>query len=122
STMPQAAAPARREATGRQFIGDLRKFDWRDGSSPAPPGHVDCPPGGLQRQGAAMDRLDAIKKELLAQEKRYWRAIKDKDADTAASLSDECCIVVGAQGVGELDRSKLAGMLEQATYDLKSFS
>jgi len=41
-----------------------------------------------------------IEQELLALEKQYWQAIKDKDADAAMRLSDDPCIVTGAQRVG----------------------
>ena len=64
---------------------------------------------------------DNVKKELLDLERQYWQAIKDKDADTAVRLSDEPCIVTGAQGVGKLDRKALAGMLAKAPYTLHSF-
>jgi len=63
-----------------------------------------------------------IRKELVGLEKQYWNAVKDRDASTAASLSHDPCIVVGAQGVGELDNSSLAKMMQGATYELKDFS
>ncbi len=69
-----------------------------------------------------MEQQDALKQELLALENRYWNAIKQKDAQVAASLSDDPCIVVGAQGVGEIDRRALARMLDAATYELKDFA
>lgn len=40
----------------------------------------------------------AVEQELLALEKRYWQAIKDKDADTAMRLSDDPCLVTGPEG------------------------
>ena len=57
-----------------------------------------------------------IERDLLALEKRYWQAIKDKDADTAASLSDEPCIVTGPQGVRHIDKATLAEMMKSAGY------
>ena len=69
-----------------------------------------------------MGHADATKQELLALEKQYWNAIKDKDPATATSLSDDPCVVVGAQGVGELDRSMLAKMMQEATYELEAYS
>lgn len=63
-----------------------------------------------------------IEQELLTLEKTYWQAIKDKDADTAMRLTDDPCIVTGAQGVGRLDRAKLAGMMKSAAYTLNDFS
>ena len=69
-----------------------------------------------------MEQQDALKQELLAREERYWNAIKEKDSQVAAHLSDDPCIVVGAQGVSELSRSVLSKMLEGATYELEGFS
>jgi hypothetical protein len=37
----------------------------------------------------------SIDNELLALEKQYWDAIRNKDAATAARLSDERCVVIG---------------------------
>ncbi len=59
--------------------------------------------------------------ELVNLERRYWNALKQKDNRTATALSDEPCIIVGAQGVGELSRAQLGGMLEQANYEIKNF-
>lgn len=63
----------------------------------------------------------ATPETLLALETRYWNAIKDKDADTAAALSEDPCLVVGAQGVGELNRAALGKMLKGASYELRDF-
>ena len=62
-----------------------------------------------------------VEQELLALEKEYWQAIKDKDADTAVRLSDNPCIVTGAQGVGRLESHALAGMMRDASYTLDEF-
>ncbi|HLO96395.1 MAG TPA: nuclear transport factor 2 family protein [Burkholderiaceae bacterium] len=59
---------------------------------------------------------------LQALETRYWNAIKDKDADTAAALSEDPCLVVGAQGVGELGRAALKKMMAGASYELRDFA
>jgi uncharacterized protein (TIGR02246 family) len=64
----------------------------------------------------------SLEKELLAQERRYWQALKDDDADAAAALSDEECVVTGAQGVGKLSRADLKAMMEQGGgWKLKAF-
>ena len=69
-----------------------------------------------------MEQQDALKQELLALETRYWDAIKAKDSRTAANLSGDPCIVVGAQGVGEVRREAVSKILEAATYELNEFS
>ena len=59
--------------------------------------------------------------ELKTLELRYWDAIQQKDEATAMELSDEQCVVVGAQGVGEIDREQLGQMLKQASYELTRY-
>ena len=60
--------------------------------------------------------------ELMELEQRYWNAIRDRDGKTAASLSDDPCVVVGASGVGEIDKPALDKMIQGAPYRLKDFS
>ncbi len=60
-------------------------------------------------------------KELLDLEKQYWQAIKEKDVDTAMSLTDEECIVTGSQGVGRINRQAMAEMMKNAPYILHDF-
>ena len=60
-------------------------------------------------------------KELLDLENQYWQAIKEKDVDAALRLTDEECIVTGAQGVGRIDRQGMADMLRNAPYILNDF-
>jgi uncharacterized protein (TIGR02246 family) len=62
-----------------------------------------------------------VEQELIDLEKQYWQAIKDKNADVAMQLSDDPCIVTGAQGVGRVARRTLAGMLKSASYTLHDF-
>lgn len=63
----------------------------------------------------------AITTELLELERRFWQAMKDKDAETAMSLSDENVIVTGAQGVGRIDRQSLGQMVTSPKSTLDSF-
>ena len=63
----------------------------------------------------------AIEKELLTLEKKYWQAIKDKDFEAAMSLTDDPCIVSGAQGIGSIPRSAFEKMMKNATYELEEF-
>jgi Domain of unknown function (DUF4440) len=60
-------------------------------------------------------------KELLGLEKQYWQAMKDRDADTAMRLSDDPCVVTGAQGVGSMTRKSVPAMIKDAKWTLKSF-
>lgn len=62
-----------------------------------------------------------VENQLIELERQYWQAIKDKDVDAAMRLSDEPCMVVGAQGVGSLDKKSLATMMNAASYTLENF-
>jgi len=62
-----------------------------------------------------------LEKELLDLEKQYWQAIKEKDADAAMELTDEECIVTGAQGVGRINRETMVEMMQNAPYTLNGF-
>jgi hypothetical protein len=63
----------------------------------------------------------AVEKELLDLERKYWQAMQDKDAETALRLTDDPCIVSGAQGVASLDRQRLVGMLKQGGWEIRRF-
>jgi hypothetical protein len=63
-----------------------------------------------------------IEQELLALEKRFWQAQKDKDGAAAAELTDESCLIAGAQGVMEIDRRTLVSMMEDDSWRIEDFS
>lgn len=62
-----------------------------------------------------------LDRDLLDLERRYWQALKDNDVDIVRELTDDTCIVTGAQGVAALTRDSLAQMMGEATYELRSF-
>lgn len=62
-----------------------------------------------------------LDRELLDLENQYWQALKDNDADTAMRLTDEECIITGAQGVGRVSRQVISDMLKNPPYTLHSF-
>jgi len=64
---------------------------------------------------------EIIERELLGLERQYWQALKDKDVDTVMRLTDDTCIVTGAEGVGRIQRQALAGMVTDAPYTLDDF-
>jgi ketosteroid isomerase-like protein len=63
----------------------------------------------------------SIEKQLFQLEERYWQAIKDKDADIAMRLTDEDCLVTGAQGAALIRRPQFAGMMKSAKYTLHDY-
>jgi uncharacterized protein (TIGR02246 family) len=54
---------------------------------------------------------------ILDLEREYWDAVKRKDADTVARLSAESCLVVGSQGIREIERDEIARMATQHELD-----
>jgi uncharacterized protein (TIGR02246 family) len=48
-------------------------------------------------------------------------ALGRKDVDAAMRLTDEECIVTGAQGVGRISRQSMSQMLKSAPYTLHDF-
>jgi hypothetical protein len=63
----------------------------------------------------------AVEKQLIELERQYWQALKDNDIEVVARLTDDPCIVTGAQGVGELPRKSMVDMMKNATYSLDAF-
>jgi len=68
-----------------------------------------------------MESMAPLEKELFNLEKRYWQAMKDKDLDTMLSLSDDPCMIAGAQGVSSIDKKTFADMMKAANYTLHDF-
>ena len=60
----------------------------------------------------------AIRDELLTLEKRYWKAIQAGDFKTALELTDDPCIVTGAQGVSTIDRKQFEDMMKSAPFKI----
>lgn len=68
-------------------------------------------------------KSNKLVEELTKLEHQYWQAIKDRDVESALRLTDDPCVVTGAQGVGRLGHEALAGMMKggAARYALESF-
>lgn len=60
--------------------------------------------------------------ELFDVERRFWDAMKAKDARVAEQLTDDNCIIVGAQGVSEIDRKTMAKLTAEGQWELKQYS
>lgn len=60
-------------------------------------------------------------KEILELERKYWTAIKEKAADAAVALTDNPCIVTGAQGFSSIDPKTFRKMMEDSFWELKEF-
>lgn len=63
----------------------------------------------------------AAEKELVQLEKRYWQALKEKDVDTALRLTDDGCILTGAQGIARIDPETFKSMMKDASWSLNAY-
>lgn len=60
--------------------------------------------------------------ELVETEQKFWDAMKNKDGEAAAELTDDGCIIVGAQGVSAIDRASMGKMTEGGKWELQQFT
>jgi hypothetical protein len=63
-----------------------------------------------------------IEAQLLDLEKQYWQAIMDRDVQAAMRLTEDPCIITGAQGVARITHQALAGMLQAGGWTLHEFT
>jgi uncharacterized protein (TIGR02246 family) len=64
----------------------------------------------------------AKQQELLEVERRFWNAIQQKDAQGTARMTDDGCIVVGAQGLSAIDQKTMAKMTAEGKWELQQYS
>ena len=62
------------------------------------------------------------KQTLLDLEKRFWDAMRTKDASTAANMTDDGCIIVGAQGVSAVDQKTMGKLTTEGEWQLQQYS
>jgi ketosteroid isomerase-like protein len=62
-----------------------------------------------------------IEAQLLDLEKQYWTAIRNRDVQAAMRLTDDPCIVTGAQGVARISQKAFADMLQAGGWTLHTF-
>ena len=62
-----------------------------------------------------------VRDQLLDLEQEYWQALKDQDVQTVVRLSDDPCVVTGAQGVSRIDRQTMAKMVTDGGWTLNDF-
>ncbi|MGM9486988.1 nuclear transport factor 2 family protein [Ideonella sp. YS5] len=71
----------------------------------------------MQRQ-----KTDGLEHEILALEMRFWDAVQSRDSETAASLSDDPCIVVGSHGVGEIGHETFSQLMKQDKWTIAGYT
>ncbi|HJU68224.1 MAG TPA: nuclear transport factor 2 family protein [Gemmatimonadaceae bacterium] len=62
-----------------------------------------------------------VEQELVRLEKDYWQALRDKDVEAALELTDDGCILTGAQGVASIDREAFRGMMMDPSWSLEEY-
>jgi hypothetical protein len=60
--------------------------------------------------------------ELLGLERRFWDTMKNKDAQGAARMTDDGCIIVGAQGVSAIDPKTMAKLTAEGDWELEQYA
>ena len=65
--------------------------------------------------------IDSRERELLELEKRFWDTMKTKDGRTAGQMTDDGCIIVGAQGVSAIDGASMEKMMADGKWELKQY-
>ena len=63
----------------------------------------------------------ALEQEIVELEHEYWQALKDKDIEAALRLTDNPCLLAGAQGVHSIDHKAYREMSKSPTWEIKKF-
>jgi hypothetical protein len=66
--------------------------------------------------------MASAERDLLQLERRFWDAMKEKDGQSAARMTDDGCIIVGAQGVSAIDRPTMEKLTVEGNWELKQYS
>jgi hypothetical protein len=70
----------------------------------------------------ATSTMGTKESELLDREKQFWDAMQKKSGRETAKMTDDGCIVVGAQGVSAIDGKTMAKLTEEGEWDLQQYS
>ncbi len=63
-----------------------------------------------------------VQNEILALEREYWQSMITKDADVATRLTADQSIVVGAQGVGTVNKQAIGAMIKSEGWRLERYA
>ena len=66
--------------------------------------------------------VETKEQELIELEKRFWDTMKTKDGRTAGEMTDDGCIIVGAQGASAIDSKTMGKLTSEGQWVLKQFS
>ena len=65
--------------------------------------------------------MPSVKEDLITLEKQFWQAMVDGDTDAALKLTNDPCIVAGAQGVSRVSKEKFGEMMKTGDWTLHKF-
>jgi hypothetical protein len=65
---------------------------------------------------------NAHEQELIDVERQFWNAMQEKDAAAASKLTDDQCVIVGAQGVSAIDAKTMATLTAEGQWELKHYA
>jgi hypothetical protein len=65
---------------------------------------------------------DNREREVLELERKFWDTMKTKDGRSAGRMTDDGCIVVGAQGVSAIDGASMEKMMTDGKWELKQYA
>jgi uncharacterized protein (TIGR02246 family) len=60
--------------------------------------------------------------QLLDLERQFWNSMQSKDAEVASNMTDDGCVIVGAQGVSAIDAQKMKQLTAEGKWTLHEFS
>lgn len=60
--------------------------------------------------------------EVIDAERRFWDAMQTKDGGAAERMTDDGCIVVGAQGVSSIDPKAMGKMTSEGKWELTQYA
>ena len=69
-----------------------------------------------------MTATEVQSREVLEIERQFWNAMKAKDAASAGRMTDDRCIVVGAQGVSAITPDVMSKLTSEGRWELQQYA
>jgi uncharacterized protein (TIGR02246 family) len=61
-------------------------------------------------------------RELVDLERQFWNAMQSRDAKAAGAMTDDGCVIVGAQGVSAVDAATMEKLTSEGKWEIRDFS